>query len=89
MAPFGGARAPGLARQLIDRFGGLGGALDLGARQLIVAHNHPSGDCSPSADDRRTTQDLMAAANALEIRLVDHLIVSRLRAFSFAKGGLL
>jgi DNA repair protein RadC len=47
----------------------------VGAAALIVAHNHPSGDPTPSADDLRTTRDLVAAGRLLQIDVLDHLVV--------------
>jgi DNA repair protein RadC len=44
------------------------------ASGILVAHNHPSGDPSPSADDVRTTKDTIAAGRLLGIELVDHLV---------------
>lgn len=46
-----------------------------GAVGIIIGHNHPSGDPSPSSADRRYTEDVAAAAKMLGIRLLDHLIV--------------
>ena len=43
---------------------------------VIVVHNHPSGDPTPSADDERTTRHLVAAGKALEIQLLDHVVVA-------------
>lgn len=47
-----------------------------GAAAIILAHNHPSGDPTPSSADRRFTEDVGAAAKTLGIRLIDHLIVA-------------
>jgi DNA repair protein RadC len=49
-------------------------ALRLGAAGLIVAHNHPSGDATPSPADLAATRELAATANSLGIQLFDHLI---------------
>ena len=59
-------------------------ALCLGAAALIVAHNHPSGDPSPSTEDREVTQRLCDAGKLLGVRLVDHLIVTPSAVYSFA-----
>lgn len=45
------------------------------AAAIIVAHNHPSGDPNPSADDVRVTRDLVAAGRILDIELLDHLVI--------------
>lgn len=64
-------------------------AFQLRASRLIVAHNHPSGNCRPSSSDRAATAVLAQMGRALEVELIDHLIVSRSGYFSFLKGGLL
>lgn len=64
-------------------------ALDLGAAALILVHNHPSGDVSPSPSDVDVTRKLVTAARLLEIRVHDHIIVSGSQSFSFLDRGLL
>jgi DNA repair protein RadC len=64
-------------------------ALELGAAALIVVHNHPSGDPSPSKADIAITRDIAAALRALDIALHDHLIVGREKHASFRGLGLL
>ncbi len=64
-------------------------ALEIGATSLILAHNHPSGDPTPSAEDIAATRRLCRAAAALEIAVHDHLIVSRSGWISFRSQGLL
>ena len=64
-------------------------ALALGARALLLAHNHPSGDPTPSPADKRATRQLAEAAKSLEIRLLDHLIFARGDCRSFRAMGLL
>jgi DNA repair protein RadC len=59
------------------------------AAAIILVHNHPSGDPSPSADDRAVTEQLVAAGRLLDIPVHDHVIVGRGRYLSFAEGGLL
>ncbi len=57
---------------------------------LLVAHNHPSGDPAPSADDARLTDRLAHAADVIDIPLLDHVIVgSDGRYYSFREAGLL
>ena len=51
--------------------------LELGASALILVHNHPSGDCTPSAADIRMTQEIVATAKSMGIVVHDHLIVGR------------
>ena len=59
------------------------------AAGLVLVHNHPSGQTEPSAADRRLTRALLFAAQAVEINLVDHLIIGDNRYFSFSEAGLI
>lgn len=59
------------------------------AAAVILVHNHPSGDPSPSADDRAVTEQLAAAGRVLDIPVHDHVIIGRGRYTSFAEAGLL
>lgn len=59
------------------------------AAGIVVAHNHPSGDPAPSADDRAVTRQLVEAGRLLDIPVYDHVIVGGDRYFSFAEAGLL
>lgn len=61
-------------------------ALKYGSRSLIVAHNHPSGDCRPSARDIAATRRMAAIAAALDIELLDHLIITPDSAYSMRAG---
>ncbi len=60
-----------------------------GATSLILVHNHPSGDVTPSRADIEVTKRIAEALAAVEIRLIDHLIVSKSMVFSFNDHGLL
>jgi len=64
-------------------------ALELQATALILVHNHPSGDPSPSRADIEMTREVKAAADSLGIVLHDHLIVGHGRHLSFRREGLL
>jgi DNA repair protein RadC len=64
-------------------------ALKAAACSLIVAHNHPSGILQPGGSDQDLTKKLAAGGTFLDIKLVDHLIVSRDGYLSFADEGLL
>jgi len=64
-------------------------ALNYKAPAIIVAHNHPSGNIEPSADDKHLTQNLIQSATAMELRLFDHIIVGENKYFSFADDGLI
>ncbi len=52
------------------------GALLSNAAGVILVHNHPSGDCSPSKDDIATTKRIKDALNLFNIKLIDHIIVA-------------
>ena len=62
-------------------------ALRLNAAAVILAHNHPSGVAEPSTADRLLTDALRQALGALEIPVLDHLIVAGSRCVSFAERG--
>lgn len=70
-------------RQIVKR------AILLDAQSIIMAHNHPSGDPSPSAADVEVTRDVKNAAEAVEIRLLDHLIIGRSGSVSLRTLGYL
>ena len=59
------------------------------AAAIVLVHNHPSGDPTPSADDRAVTEQLVAAGRLLDIPVHDHVVVGRGRYASFAEAGLL
>lgn len=64
-------------------------ALSHHASGVILVHNHPSGNPMPSKEDKLLTQDIVDAALALDIRVLDHLIVGRNGYFSFMENNLL
>lgn len=64
-------------------------ALSYNAAGLIVAHNHPSGDPTPSQADTVMTRELKQLLDKIEIRLLDHIILGAGRYFSFAQQGLI
>ena len=64
-------------------------ALEVNASALILVHNHPSGDPTPSAADIEMTEKVRAAADALSIVLHDHLIVGKESELSFRAEGYL
>jgi DNA repair protein RadC len=64
-------------------------ALELGASAIIMVHNHPSGDPTPSADDIAMTRDVIAAAEKLGIALHDHIVIGRQGHASFRALGLI
>ncbi|MBE8595870.1 JAB domain-containing protein [Xenorhabdus sp. BG5] len=64
-------------------------ALYFNAAAVILAHNHPSGDTTPSQADKAITQRLVQALQLVDIRVPDHLIVGGTQILSFAEHGLL
>lgn len=60
-----------------------------GGAAVVLVHNHPSGDPAPSRDDIELTTALVRAGDALELPLLDHVIVAREGSFSFLDAGLL
>jgi DNA repair protein RadC len=64
-------------------------ALHAGASNLIIVHNHPSGDPTPSKEDIQLTRDIKNAVEAIGITLHDHLIIGRDNAVSLRAAGLL
>jgi DNA repair protein RadC len=65
------------------------GAVKHNAAALIFVHNHPAGNPQPSANDKQITQDLVFAANIMQIKVLDHIIIGENRYFSFADAGLI
>ena len=59
------------------------------AFRIILGHNHPSGDPTPSPDDMEMTQRLVSAGDLLGIAVLDHVIVGDGRTFSFREAGLI
>ena len=64
-------------------------ALNLSAASLVLVHNHPSGDPTPSSEDRAVTQRIRAAGETMGVTLLDHIIIGKNGYFSFADHGLL
>jgi DNA repair protein RadC len=57
------------------------------AAAVVLAHNHPSGDPAPSAEDREITRRLRGAGDLVGVRVLDHVIVGAESYFSFADAG--
>jgi len=64
-------------------------ALELGAVALVLAHNHPSGTLKPSEADKEITSKLKIAAEAMDIKVLDHLIITQQGYYSFADNKIL
>ncbi|MCX2679487.1 DNA repair protein RadC [Galbibacter sp. EGI 63066] len=79
----------GITGTLVDVRLVLKQALELNATAIILAHNHPSGTLRPSKADKEITQKIKNAAFAMDIKLLDHLIVTEKSYFSFADEGFL
>lgn len=74
---------PVYPREIVKR------ALELGATALILVHNHPSGDPTPSDGDISMTQELIKAAKALDLVVHDHIIIGKSGHTSFKSMGIL
>ena len=74
---------PVYTREVIKR------ALELGASGLIIVHNHPSGDPTPSRADIKATKDIQSAAEKLNIQVHDHIIIAKDSHVSFRAKGLM
>lgn len=64
-------------------------ALQMNASALILAHNHPSGEMNPSDSDRRLTEQLVRFGDCIDLKVLDHLIITDNNYFSFADEGLI
>jgi DNA repair protein RadC len=64
-------------------------ALAHNAAAVILSHNHPSGVADPSGADQALTRTLKQALALVDVRVMDHLIVTRSTVFSFAETGLI
>ncbi len=78
----------GITGTLVDVRLVLKQALELGAVALILAHNHPSGTLKPSKADKHITTKLKLAAEAVDIKVLDHLIIAQMDYFSFTDNGI-
>lgn len=80
----GGMSGVEMSPQIIYR-----AALLANATNVIIAHNHPSGDPQPSPDDITTTRRIVEAGRVLGIACIDHLIVGDRKYYSFKESGIL
>lgn len=79
----------GITGTLVDVRLVLKTAIEVGAVGIILAHNHPSGTLKPSEADKQITQKLKTAAQSLDIKILDHLIITENAFYSFADEGIL
>jgi DNA repair protein RadC len=74
---------PAFPRDLFRR------AFELGARYLVIAHNHPSGTVMSSSADDRQTMELARLGQRLRVGVIDHIIVGKTECFSLKEAGIL
>ena len=79
----------GFTSTVMDKRLLMAAALKLGATAIILCHNHPSGSLTPSPADKAITKDLIKVADLHDIRILDHIIITRDSFYSFAENGLL
>ena len=79
----------GITGTLVDVRLVLKNALEIGATAIILVHNHPSGTLKPSQADTNLTQKLKQASESLDIKVLDHLIITEKSYFSFADESML
>ncbi|MGB5461474.1 MAG: JAB domain-containing protein, partial [Eudoraea sp.] len=63
--------------------------LEIGAVSLILVHNHPSGTLKASEADKKITNKLQKASEAMDIRVLDHVIITQNKYYSFADNNLI
>lgn len=64
-------------------------AIDSLAKNIILVHNHPSGDCQPSVQDRDLTHKIKTGLKLFDINVADHIILTKNSYYSFANEGIL
>lgn len=79
----------GIAGTVVDPIIITKGALDTLAKGVILCHNHPSGALSPSDADKNITEKMKQCLKIFDIRLIDHIIISKTGYFSFADDCLI
>ena len=79
----------GMTGTLVDVRLAFKNALEVGATAVILVHNHPSGSLNPSQADKALTKKLIAGGESLDIKVLDHLIITQNSFVSFANKGIL
>lgn len=79
----------GITSTLVDVRLVLKKAIELGAVNIILSHNHPSGKNEPSLQDKELTEKIKLAAQTLDIKVLDHIIITDKNYYSFADQGLI
>jgi len=74
----------GITGTLVDVRLVMKNAIELGATGIILVHNHPSGSLKPSLADKKLTAKLKVAGESLDIKVLDHIIITEARYYSFA-----
>lgn len=64
-------------------------AIKYSSSSIIIIHNHPSGDCTPSKDDIETTNNLIACSRIINIPIIDHIIIGKTNYYSFRENNLI
>ena len=64
-------------------------ALKANAQSIVLCHNHPSGNCSPSEADIQLTKRIKEAGKILELTLLDHIVITKNSYYSFADVGMI
>ena len=64
-------------------------ALKQNAASVILVHNHPSGDCDPSEDDIKITKRIIEAGKIMGIDVLEHIIITKTKVFSFKERELI
>lgn len=64
-------------------------AIENRATNIILCHNHPSGNLSPSEADKKITQNIIKAGNIMEIKILDHIIIGNNKYYSFTDEGII
>ena len=79
----------GITQTIVDIRLAFKRAFELGATALILVHNHPSGQLRPSTSDQQITRKFKTAASHVDLKVLDHIIVSDKGYYSFADEQLL
>lgn len=77
----------GMTSSIIDPRVVFSVALNCGSSSIILAHNHPSGNCVPSDQDKKITKDLKKSGELLNIRVLDHIILTTDKYYSLNEQG--
>ena len=64
-------------------------SLEVNAGAIILAHNHPSGNCIPSGPDKNITKRIVEVCSIMDIRVLDHIVVGAFECYSFSEKGLM